>query len=309
MATIKPGSVFKGQWKSVVRAMKPNERENEIGCFIRIKNLLPYLSDSERKVAEYILENPRKVIMASGIEIANEARVSVSTVSRFCKRSGYDGFPQLKIILSRDLAEPLRNIHEDIEIDDTIEIIKRKITNANISAMESSLHVLNSDDLQKAVDCLLNAETIYFFGMGGSGYVALDAQHKFLRTGKKCFAYVDKHMQLICASMFGPQNVVVACSHSGTNKDILEVIAFAQEKGAEVIAITNYVPSSPLAKRADICLFTSSKETVYRPLSLSSRIAALTIIDILYVAVGLRLHLQTSENLKKIREAIARTRV
>jgi DNA-binding MurR/RpiR family transcriptional regulator len=288
--------------------MKDQSNKRELGCFIRIKNELEYISNSERKVAEYVLDNPERVVLASGAEIAERTGAGVATVTRLCKRLGYSGFQEFKIVLSHDIAKPLSSIHEDVKIDDDIDTIKKKITQANIHTLESTVHVLDSGELQKAVDSLLRAETIAFFGMGGSGFVALDALHKFFRTGKRCIAFVDKHMQLIHVSMFTKKDVMVGITHSGYNKDMLDVFNAAKEKGAVTIAITHNA-ASPVTKIADIRLYTSSKETSYRNESLSSRTAVLTIIDILYVALGLKIHGKMQKNIDGIRNSIAITRI
>jgi DNA-binding MurR/RpiR family transcriptional regulator len=280
--------------------------EREIGCFIRIENNMSHFSDSERKVAKYVLDQPRKVVLSSGNEIAEATGTSISCVTRFCKRIGYSGLQEFKIVLTENIAEPLSSIHENIKLSDDVEMIKNKVTQANIHALESTLHVLDNRQLHQAIDLLHSAERIAFFGMGGSGSVALDAQHKFLRTGKRCIASIDKHMQLIYASMFTSRDVMVGITHSGNNNDMLDVFKIARIKST-TIAITQSA-TSPISKLADITLHTSAKETDIRPESLASRIAALTIVDMLYVGLGLRMHTDMLINIKRIREAISVTR-
>lgn len=282
-------------------------KDRDIGCFIRIENKMPHFSKSERKVADFVLNHPKKVLMSSGSDIALATNTSISSITRFCRRIGYSGFQEFKIVLSQNIAEPLSSIHEDIEPKDDLETIKTKITQANIHAIETTLHVIDTKELQRAIDQFVMAETIAFFGMGGSGSVALDAQHKFLRTGKRCIAAVDKHMQLIYASMFTKKDVMVGITHSGFNKDMLDVFKVAR-RNATTIAITHNA-TSPFSNLADINLYTSAKETAYRPESLSSRIAALTIIDILYVALGMRRNKLMLTNLARIRNAISLTRI
>jgi DNA-binding MurR/RpiR family transcriptional regulator len=281
--------------------------DREIGCFVRIKNNMPHFSKSEKKVADFVLNNPKQVVMSSGEELSAATDTSISAITRFCKRIGYSGFQEFKIILSQNIAEPLRSIHEDILLSDDVENLKQKITQANIHALETTLHVLDNKAIEETINYLIDADTIAFFGMGGSGTIALDAQHKFLRTGKRCIASVDKHMQLIYSSMFTKKDVMVGITHTGYNKDMYEVFKTAK-KNATVIAITHN-SASPISKLSDITLFTSSKETSYRPESLSSRIAALNIIDILYVGYGLQIHEYMTQNLEKIRRAIIPTRM
>lgn len=202
----------------------------------------------------------------------------------------------------------MADIHEDITVGDKVGQITRKVVHGNIQTLTDTLQVLEEKAVGEAVDLLSSAPRISFFGLGGSGIVAQDAAHKFMRTGKTIVAYTDKHLQLIHASLLGDKDVIVAVSHTGRNRDLLDVLRVAKSTGARIIVITHYGPS-PTAKLADVTLHTMARETAYRRESLSSRIAALTIIDVLYVGVGVRLHQQVIRNIKQIRRAILRTRL
>jgi len=136
---------------------------------------------------------------------------------------------------------------------------------------------------------------------------ALLPQHKFLRTGKPCEAYTDTHLQLIAGSLLTRRDVVLAISHTGPNRDMLEVCGVARQAGAHLVAVTHFAPS-PVTRPAEVSLFTSSRETSCRHESLSSRIATLNIVDTLYVGVSLRNHRRMLDNLRRIRQAILPTR-
>ncbi|MFI5340330.1 MAG: MurR/RpiR family transcriptional regulator [Candidatus Methylomirabilales bacterium] len=278
------------------------------GCFIRIRNGFSSLSRGERLVAEAILRDPHAVTLESVTDLARRSNTSPAAVSRFCRKLGFDNFPRFKIRLSHDLASPMADIHEDITVGDKVGRITRKVVHGNIQTLTDTLQGLEEKAVADAVDLLSAAPRITFFGSGGSGIVAQDAAHKFMRTGKPIAVYTDKHLQLIQASLLGDRDVVVAVSHTGRNRDLLDVLRVAKSAGARIVAITHY-GASPTAKLADVVLYTIARETAYRRESLSSRIAALTIVDVLYVGVGVRLHQQVIRNIKQIRQAILRTRL
>jgi DNA-binding MurR/RpiR family transcriptional regulator len=284
------------------------DRSHVPGCFIRIRNGFGALSKGERLVAEAILRDPHAVTLESVTDLACRSNTSPAAVSRFCRKLGFDNFPRFKIRLSHDLASPMADIHEDITVGDTVGKITRKVVHGNIQTLTDTLQALEEKAVARAVDLLSTAARITFFGLGGSGIVAQDAAHKFMRTGRPIVVYTDKHLQLIHASLLGEKDVVVAVSHTGRNRDLLDVLRVAKSTGARIVAITHYGPS-PTAKLADVALHTMARETAYRRESLSSRIAALTIVDVLYVGVGVRLHQQVIRNIKQIRRAILRTRL
>jgi RpiR family transcriptional regulator, carbohydrate utilization regulator len=278
------------------------------GCFVRIRNAFGSLTPGERQVAEAVLRDPHAVILTPITDLARRSGASTAAVSRFCRKLDFGSFPQFKIRLSQDLASPMADIHQDVTVDDRIGGITRKVVHGNIQSLTDTLQVLEEKTVAAAVDLLSSAPRITFVGLGGSGIVAQDAAHKFMRTGKPILVYTDKHLQLIQASLLGTKDVVVAFSHTGRNRDLLDVLRVAKSAGARIVAITQHGPS-PTVKLADVVLHTMAREAAYRRESLSSRIAALTIVDVLYVGVGVRLHQQVIRNLKQIRQAILRTRL
>jgi DNA-binding MurR/RpiR family transcriptional regulator len=262
---------------------------------------------SEQKVAEYILTHPREVIGSPITELAEVIGVSEATIVRMCKKIGFKGFHELKISLAAQNVQPLQTVHEQIQDGDDMETIVKKVFAANIQTMNSTLNVLPVRDLKQAVDALAAANQIHFYGVGGSGSIAQDAAHKFMKTGKPVAAYIDTHMQVMAASLLGKGDVVVGISHSGSSRDIIEALELARKKGATTIGLTHYA-KSPIDKVLDIKLCTASNETFYRTESTSSRIAQLSIIDALFIGVSLRDPEKAIENIQLTREAIASKR-
>lgn len=158
-------------------------------------------------------------------------------------------------------------------------------------------------ELEKAVDAIINARKIQFYGVGASGYTALDAKYKFMRLGLNVDANLDAHIQAISAVSLTDKDVAVGISFSGSTKDTVETCRLAKEAGAKVIAITNYA-RSPITSVADIVLLTSAKETPLRSGALTSKIAQLHILDLLYTAVAVKLKDRAVQELNKTAKAV-----
>ena len=105
-------------------------------------------------------------------------------------------------------------------------------------------------------------------------------------------------MQVIAASHLGENDIAIGISHSGSSKDIVEALKIAKEHNALTIAITNS-GKSPILKQSDIVLSTSSEETKYNILALSSRIAQLVIVDTIYFYI---VYNHSEDALESIRE-------
>ncbi|MBU8567344.1 MurR/RpiR family transcriptional regulator [Virgibacillus pantothenticus] len=274
----------------------------------RIRSNYSRLSDKEKKIADYILQQPKAIIHHTINQIADELEVAESTVFRFCQRVGFKGYQALKIALAAEVVEPVTDIHEKIQAGDDIGTVSEKVFRSNMKTLEDTLKITDQTALNDAVQALIKAERVEFFGIGGSAIVSIDAYHKFLRSGIHVYANLDAHMQLMSASQLGEQDVAVIISHSGSTKDIIDILHVLRDKQVTTIAITNFAKSS-LSKHADILLYTVSEETEFRPEALSSRIAELTLIDALYTNVMLAKGESAQQALQDMRKAIALKRL
>ncbi|MBM7551715.1 MurR/RpiR family transcriptional regulator [Thalassobacillus pellis] len=274
----------------------------------RIRSSYQQFSEKEKRIADYIISQPENIVHSTINQVADELEVADATVFRFCKRLGFKGYQAMKIALASELVNPIKDIHETITEDDSDMDILNKVFQANINAMEYTREIQNEKTFQEAVSYIIEAKQINFFGNGGSGVTAMDGQHKFMRTGVISQAYTDTHLQLMAAAQMTSSDVAIIISHTGMNKDILEVVDVAKENGVKTIGITNYA-KSPFSKAVDICLFTVSQETVYRSEALASRLAELSIIDALYVIYSLKNKEASQEALLKMRKAISRRRM
>ena len=248
-----------------------------------ISRQLDTLSKAERKVGEYVLAEPKWFVQSPVAEIAARAQVSQPTVIRFCRSLGYDGLPQFKLALSAATSHNgLPYVHEELNIDDNVAAVREKVLSNTAAAMA--------------------ARRVEFYGVGNSGIVAQDAQHKFFRFGISTVAYVDSHIQLMAASVLSPQDVLVAVSNSGLSREVLEAVEIAKNNGCVIIGLTR--PGSPLAEQADCLLAVPSREDgrLYTPMV--SRLLHLAVIDILAISLALRLGEAASSSLAKGKRSV-----
>jgi DNA-binding MurR/RpiR family transcriptional regulator len=219
------------------------------------------------------------------------------------------GYQELKISLAGEMVEqPVQNIHEEVLPEDDMAQVARKVFTSNIIGITDTLQLLDTQSLNAAVQLLNSARNVCIYAVGGSAPIAMDAYNKFIRAGISCVMHSDPHLQLTTAALLGPESVVLAISHSGSSKDLIEVVKAAGKTGAKTIVITSYTKSS-LAQLADVKLYSSTRETSFRTEAISARIAQLCIIDSLYVGLSLARQEETLGNLQKIREVISTKRL
>lgn len=269
---------------------------------VRLRGILPALTPAEERVATVVLADARRASDLTITELGQAAQTSETTVLRFCKRLGLKGYPQLRLALAAESAMPReqRMADSDISASDTIDDIIAKVASVDSSAVEETAQQLDRDALKAAVDAVAVATRVDVYGIGASAIVGTDLQSKLHRIGLVSFAWSDPHVALTSATLLTRHDVAIAISHSGSTSETIESLAVAHEHGATTIAVTNF-PLSPLAKAADIVLTTAARETSLRSGATASRMAALTVVDCLYIAVAQR-------DLRRARKAVADSR-
>jgi DNA-binding MurR/RpiR family transcriptional regulator len=265
------------------------DQGSDIGILVTIRSLLPNLAPVERRVAQAVLDDPQGVAWRSISELARTCGTSATSVVRFCRAIGLRGYPDLRLALAgavaRDDVTSVTTAAHDIAPDDDAATITKKIAYADARAVTDTANHLDIATLVQVTEALAKAGRIDIYGVGASGFVALDLQMKLQRIGRPAFAWPDPHMAISSASLRGAGDVAIGLSHTGTTVDTIDVLREARSHGALTVAVTNF-PWSPITEVADLVLLTAARETAFRTGAMTSRIAQLTVVDCLFVTLA-----------------------
>lgn len=279
---------------------------------MRIRSLLPGLARAEQRVAQVVLNSPAAVAHRSITEVADSAGTSETTVTRFCKAIGVGGYPELRLALAAATAGPLaeqeRDLGGDIAPGEDLGRVARKVAFADARAIEETADQLDIDVLSAVVTALAGARRVDLYGVGASGLVAADFQHKLSRIGRVALVWNDPHAALTAAAVLRPGDLAVGISHTGSTTDTIDFLAEAARRGAATVALTNY-PRSAITEVAEHVITTAARETSFRTGAMASRIAALTVLDSVYVALALRLLDESTAALAAGEEAVRSRRL
>ena len=275
-----------------------------------IKNSFSNFHASEALIAQAVIDDPAAVAQMNISKLAEHSVTSVSSVVRFAKTMGFKGYPEFRMALVGEVSRldstdaTARNLDGGITLNDTPEEVIRKIAAADALAIKTTAERLDPKVFVQVVNLWSKANTIATFGLASSGFVAMDLQLKLNRLGISSIAWRDAHSALTSISLLKKGDVLVAISHSGTTVDVIDVISEFKSRGIKVILITNGT-RSPAAGLADFVLFTSARETTFRSGATASRIAQLTVVDCLCVALAQRSWKSTKLALEESRSAVA----
>lgn len=272
----------------------------------KIQSQLEKLSKSERKVAEVILTSPSRTIHLSIARLANTAGVSEPTVNRFCRSLDTKGFPDFKLHLAQSLANGTPYVNRNIDENDSVETYTGKIFESAMACLDHVYQSLDMNAVNRTVDLLIQAKRIAFFGLGSSAAVAHDAMNKFLRFNVPVVYSDDVVVQRMSCMNCSTDDAVVLISHTGRTKNLVELAQVARENDAMVIAITS--AGTPLAREATLALLLDVPEDTDIYMPMVSRLAQLTVIDVLATGFTLRRGAKFRDNLKRVKEALKESR-
>jgi DNA-binding MurR/RpiR family transcriptional regulator len=250
-----------------------------------IKSIYNQFTKTEKKVADFILQDPKKVLFMSITDLADACHVGDTTVFRFCKTMELKGYQEFKMMLSlsiNDTEGETEQYSGDISVKDDLPTVAQKVLNTNVHALTETYSLLDYKKVEETICLFRKAKRIYFFGVGASLLTAMKAMNKFLRIEPKVYCLQDSHMQAMAASTMGPEDVAVVFSYSGATKDTIQIAENAEKGHAKIVCITRFV-KSPLTAHADITLLSGANEGPLQGGSTSAEISQLFLIDILYM--------------------------
>lgn len=274
--------------------------------FVHIGSEYYSFTPAEKKLADYILSAQDCISRMSISELAGACSVADATVSRFCRRLGYKGYPDFKIAIANASIHRLEDnpLSGEITQEDTLESISQKLLNASTMAMVQTREVLDLNAVAQAAALLRSSTSVLCMGQGGSMLIASEAAHLFSTISGKFRPVSDSHMQAMAAAMVESTDTILFFSYSGSTLAMLDTLETARERGSKVILVTRF-PNSPGAALADIVLQCGANENPLQSGSIPARIAQMYLIDILFSEFTRKNLDEAKERRNRIAQALA----
>lgn len=249
---------------------------------IKIKERWDEFTPSDKKIGEYIIDNPEQIVNYNTLQLAEIIKTSQSAIIRFIKKIGYKGYIDFKIDVAKSLEEKNEFLLDEvISKNESIENIISKSKNNVLATVEKTYALINTEAINRAIADINKANNIYLAGVGSSGLICEDFSYKLQRSGKKVFYQVDAHTNLALVSNIDKDDLLIAISYSGLTKEILIASEYAKKVGAKVISISK-TQNSALANNSNELLLIPEIEREMRYGAISSRLSSQIITDILY---------------------------
>ena len=269
-----------------------------IDIISRIKEKFVEMTGSEKRVAQFILDDIESVSRLPIAKLAHEMAVSPATITRFAKSLGCDDVRDLKLSLAQSLSAGQRFINDVPDLDGI-----QGVYSTIINALMVNRNVIDEKVLKKAANWVSHARHTIVIGMGGgSSFVAQEVQHRLFRLGIPVTSYNDGLLVRMVTAAVEKNDVVIALSLGGYTNEIIESVAIAKQYGAKIIIVTQ--ENTPLAKHADALLpiIVQENDYIYKPTA--SRYVMLAAIDVLATELGVSNQRHARDRLRRVKVAL-----
>ncbi len=259
------------------------------------------MTNSEKTIADYIINNLEHVLTISVQALSAELNISVATIVRFAQHLGFDGYKEFRLCLAQ-----LGNEHEDFILDfhKNENSPDAQISKMLISCSEClnlTRQNIDYDTLTDIVQAIHSAEKIAFFGVGTSYIVCQDASVKFKRIGINAECACESTSASLILLNMKKGDVVFGISHSGNNETVEKILKMAQKMGLTTIAVTTF-SNTNICKTADYTLFTQTRESPLHKIAITSRVSQFAMMDSLFMAYLTINYDQCISNIEKTHE-------
>lgn len=273
-------------------------------CLATIRLRYNYLTKKEKILADYILGHYEDISTMPTDALAKQAGVVKSVVVRLCQSLGFSGYTEFKLALSRELVRNEQfHFTPYIQRDDTTADIFDKIFAANVKTLHDTAESIDKVILEQVVNVLSSAKHIYIYGVGTSAGIVCDFQYRLMQLGFIAFCFTDIVNMKVSTLNITEEDVAVGISNSGRTIATVDSMRFARERGAKTISITSY-PDSIITKNSDYSIVIKTDEIQYPIEAISARIAQISILDSIAIALSAKNYEEAIERSVKTKDTI-----
>lgn len=269
-----------------------------------LRSNLDYMSNVERRLAEVILQDPRRFVSYSLGELAELVQVSQGSIINFANKFCGGGFPALKMEVAASLPHVSDTPFSVVTDGDSLKEMLQKTTESIGDALKNTSALNDEETLRAVGDLILGAKKVEIYGIFRSAVVATDFYFQLLQLGIPATFVSDVLTCAVSASMLGEGSLVIAISSSGQTQDVIDAVRLAKANGVPVITITAH-KASPLAQLADRVLIAAPSGNARSANANEVRLSQLALTDALCSYLRTRLDADGNNRYFKMNEILS----
>lgn len=198
-----------------------------------IKHNFEELFPAEKKTAQYILDHLEEVTLLNISQLAKKAHASEASIVRMAKHLGYNGFFQMRLLLSNDVAQKDSDMLNNAPL-----LTSEKIFSACANRIRSLSSFISTNDLLCAAKLICEARICHIIGAGNTIPIASDLGFRLQRNGQSCMYSSLPEQYFNNIALGDSSDLVIAISRSGSSTQVLKALSLAKKKEMKILVIT-----------------------------------------------------------------------
>lgn len=198
-----------------------------------IKHNFEELFPAEKKTAQYILDHLEEVTLLNISQLAKKAHASEASIVRMAKHLGYNGFFQMRLLLSNDVAQKDSDMLNNAPL-----LTSEKIFSACANRIRSLSSFISTNDLLCAAKFICEARICHIIGAGNTIPIASDLGFRLQRNGQSCMYSSLPEQYFNNIALGDSSDLVIAISRSGASTQVLKALSLAKKKEMKILVIT-----------------------------------------------------------------------
>ncbi|MEH7414539.1 MurR/RpiR family transcriptional regulator [Neobacillus drentensis] len=252
---------------------------------LKLKDKASKLTETQRRVADYIIKNPLDVAFLTVDQLAGIVGTSTTTIMRLTFSLGYSGYTEFQKGLQeilRSQAAPQTRLEINL-LDLNQSNLWQRCAENQLQNIQSTFEMITAETLDQTLEMIVSAERIICTSVRSGMPVAQYLTFNLNRLLGNCELIVSDLSDWIDkAASLTSSDLVIAASFPRYARRTVEFVNAAKEKNAKVISITDSY-SSPLVKYSDLILPCSSSSIAFH----NSAISSIFVADYLISALAI----------------------
>lgn len=228
--------------------------------FDRIAQKRPEMSNSYKKVADYLEKNYEDAAFMSALQIAQQVGVSESVVIRFSRILNYSGFPEMKRYLEAEIKKNMTmpqkvrkaDVDEHLPPTDVYRVVMMQEYNNVLGTMKNPY---NLNSFERTVNVLECAETIYIIAVRVLEPIAAIMESIYGAIGKQVVCInPEKAMDMHRIVFANERDAAIVISFARYDRRISRASQYLKQKHVKIITFAD-TQESPDIRDADCVLY------------------------------------------------------
>jgi len=238
--------------------------------------MIDKLTPTERKIADYIIENESEIRTLTSYEISNKLKIGQSNIIRFSQKLGYKGFRELQF----DTNNYDNELYKEVSDNESTESTNDRIVLLYTNLAKATNSINNPNTIDKCIKRIIESKRIVVYGVGNSNLFAEYLSNNLLKMQLNSFSSTNSHIVYTTISGFNEEDLVILISKTGETREIIKIARICKNYNVPILAITR-LAKNKLLKYADYAIYTCNDLSDSRLNATTIRCSQLWVIDMI----------------------------